>query len=122
MIDSSIHRTIEAVWRMESAKIIAKLTRMLRQVGLAEELAQDALVSALEQWPKMGMPDNPGAWLMTSAKNRALDELRRRKVLERTHEAIAHEAPLIGRVGENPEEAAENDIGNDLLRLMFIAC
>ncbi len=107
---------------MESAKIIARLARMLNQVALAEELAHDALVSALEQWPANGIPDNPGAWLMTTAKNRALDELRRRKLLERTHEAIAHEAPLIGRVGENPEEAAEDDIGNDLLRLMFIAC
>ena len=122
MIDSSIHRTIEAVWRMESAKIIAKLTRMLRQVGLAEELAQDALVSALEQWPKMGMPDNPGAWLMTSAKNRALDELRRRKLHERHHDALAHEAPLTGEPGEAPDQAADDDIGDDLLRLIFITC
>jgi RNA polymerase sigma factor (sigma-70 family) len=122
MIDSSIHRTIEAVWRMESAKIIAKLTRMLRQVGLAEELAQDALVSALEQWPKTGMPDNPGAWLMTSAKNRALDELRRRKLQERHHDALAHEAPLTGEPGEAPDQAADDDIGDDLLRLIFITC
>jgi RNA polymerase sigma factor (sigma-70 family) len=122
MIDSSIHRTIEAVWRMESAKIIAKLTRMLRQVGLAEELAQDALVSALEQWPKMGMPDNPGAWLMTSAKNRALDELRRRKLQERHHDALAHEAPLTGEPAEAPDQAADDDIGDDLLRLIFITC
>jgi RNA polymerase sigma factor (sigma-70 family) len=122
MIDPSIHRTIEAVWRMESAKIIAKLSRMLRQVGLAEELAQDALVSALEQWPKMGMPDNPGAWLMTSAKNRALDELRRRKLQERHHDALAHEAPLTGEPAEAPDQAADDDIGDDLLRLIFITC
>jgi RNA polymerase sigma-70 factor (ECF subfamily) len=117
-----IQRTIEAVWRMESAKIIARLARMLNQVGIAEELAHDALVSALEQWPTSGVPDNPGAWLMTAAKNRALDELRRRKVLERTHQSIAHEAPLIGSTAKDPEEAADDDIGNDLLRLMFIAC
>ena len=104
MSGASIQRTIEAVWRMESAKIIARLARMLNQVGLAEEFAHDALVSALEQWPITGVPDNPGAWLMTTAKNRALDELRRRKVLERTHESIAHEAPLIGSAGEDPEE------------------
>jgi RNA polymerase sigma-70 factor, ECF subfamily len=122
MSATSIQRTIEAVWRMESAKIIARLARMLNQVGLAEEFAHDALVIALEQWPTTGVPDNPGAWLMTAAKNRALDELRRRKVLERTHESIAHEAPLIGSAGKDPEEAADDDIGNDLLRLMFIAC
>jgi RNA polymerase sigma-70 factor (ECF subfamily) len=107
---------------MESAKIIARLARMLNQVGIAEELAHDALVTALEQWPTTGIPDNPGAWLMTAAKNRALDELRRRKLLARTHEAIAQEAPLIGSTGRDPEEAADDDIGNDLIRLMFIAC
>jgi RNA polymerase sigma-70 factor, ECF subfamily len=122
MSATSLQRTIEAVWRMESAKIIARLARMLNQVGIAEELAHDALVSALEQWPTSGVPDNPGAWLMTTAKNRALDELRRRKVLERTHESIAHEAPLTGSTAKDPEEAADDDIGNDLLRLMFIAC
>jgi RNA polymerase sigma-70 factor, ECF subfamily len=107
---------------MESAKIIARLTRMLRQVGLAEEFAQDALVSALEQWPRTGLPDKPGAWLMTAAKNRALDELRRRKLIERTSDAIAHETAL-GSVGANdPEDAADDDIGDDLLRLMFIVC
>jgi RNA polymerase sigma factor (sigma-70 family) len=122
MSATCIQRTIEAVWRMESAKIIARLARMLNQVGIAEELAHDALVSALEQWPTSGVPDNPAAWLTTAAKNRALDELRRRKVLERTHESIAHEAPLIGSTAKDPEEAADDDIGNDLLRLMFIAC
>jgi RNA polymerase sigma factor (sigma-70 family) len=120
--ESSIQRTVEAVWRMESAKIIAKLARMLRNVGLAEELAQDALVAALEQWPRTGSPDNPGAWLMATAKNRALDELRRRKLVERKITAIADEAPLLGEAGPQPDEAADDDIGDDLLRLTFIAC
>jgi RNA polymerase sigma factor (sigma-70 family) len=122
MSESEVQRTIEAVWRMESAKIIAKLTRMLRQIGLAEEFAQDALVSALEQWPVAGVPDKPGAWLMTAAKNRALDELRRRKLIERTSDAIAHESPLGLTPGEEPDAAADDDIGDDLLRLMFIVC
>jgi RNA polymerase sigma factor (sigma-70 family) len=122
MSGTPLQRTIEAVWRMESAKIIARLARMLKQVGLAEELAQEALVSALEQWPTAGVPDNPGAWLMTAAKNRALDELRRRKLLERSHQSIAFEAPLLGSAGEDPAEAADDDIGDDLVRLMFIAC
>ncbi len=121
MTESSIHRTVEAVWRMESAKIIAKLTRMLRQVGLAEEFAQDALVSALEQWPARGVPDNPGAWLMTTAKNRALDELRRRKLLERKGEWLADMSSL-GSTSPDPREDADDDIGDDLLRLVFIAC
>ncbi len=106
---------------MESARIIARLTRMLRQVGLAEEFAQDALVSALEQWPRTGVPDKPGAWLMTAAKNRALDELRRRKLIERTSDAIAHEHPLGIAPAEAPDRAADDDIGDDVLRLMFIS-
>jgi RNA polymerase sigma-70 factor (ECF subfamily) len=107
---------------MESARIIAKLARMLRNVGLAEEMAQDALVSALEQWPRTGPPDNPGAWLMTAAKNRALDELRRRKLVERKNASIVHEAPLVGHAGPQPDEAVDDDIGDDLLRLTFVAC
>src|ERR1700691_4850809 len=103
MVESPIHRTVEAVWRMESAKIIAKLARMLGNVGRAEEIAQDALVTALEQWPRSGAPDNPGAWLMATAKNRALDELRRRKLAERNQQAIANEAPLMGTIGPDPE-------------------
>lgn len=122
MSGSPVHRTIEAVWRMESAKIIAKLARMLHQVGLAEEFAQDALVSALEHWPKVGVPDKPGAWLMTTAKNRALDELRRRKLIEGKHQALVHEAPLVGSSAPDPVYAADDDIGDDLLRLVFIAC
>jgi RNA polymerase sigma factor (sigma-70 family) len=122
MAAADIHRTLDAVWRMESAKIIAKLARMLRDVGRAEELAQDALVTALEQWPRSGAPDNPGAWLMAAAKNRALDELRHRRLEERNSVSIAHEAPLLGRAPAEPERAAADDIGDDLLRLVFIAC
>ena len=122
MTEVSAHKTVEAVWRMESAKIIAKLARMLRNVGLAEELAQDALVTALEQWPQTGTPDNPGAWLMAAAKNRALDELRRRKLHHRNQEAIVNDRLLLGGKPQEPGHAAEDDIGDDLLRLTFIAC
>jgi RNA polymerase sigma factor (sigma-70 family) len=122
MAESSVHRSIETVWRMESAKIIAKLTRMLRDVGRAEELAQDALVTALELWPKTGVPDNPGAWLMATAKNRALDQLRRFKLLQRKHEIIAQEAEMLVLETAIPEEAADDDVGDDLLRLIFISC
>ena len=121
MSDSTV-RLIEAVWRMESAKIIAKLARMLGNVGRAEEIAQDALVTALEQWPRSGAPDNPAAWLMATAKNRALDELRHRKLVERNQQAVAHEAPLMGAMGPGPEDAADDDIPDDFLRLTFIAC
>lgn len=122
MVQSPLHKTLEAVWRMESAKIIAKLARMLRNVGLAEELAQDALVTALEQWPRTGTPDNPGAWLMTTAKNRALDELRRRKLVERNQEAIASEAPFSGQNYPRPDQLIDADIDDDMLRLIFTAC
>jgi RNA polymerase sigma factor (sigma-70 family) len=122
MADSPIHRTIEAVWRMESAKIIAKLARMLRDVGLAEELAQDALVTALEQWPRNGAPDNPAAWLMATAKNRAIDRLRHRQLVERNREAIVNDTLLFGPQSAEPDHAADDDIGDDLLRLIFIAC
>src|SRR6202008_199098 len=91
MTATDIHRTIDAVWRIESARIIAGLARMVRDVGLAEELAQDALVAALEQWPKSGIPDNPGAWLMAAAKHRAIDHFRRDKLLERKHEELGRE-------------------------------
>ena len=122
MVNSPFHRTLEAVWRMESGKIIATLARMLRQVGLAEEFAQDSLVSALEQWPRTGVPENPGAWLMTAAKNRALDELRHRKLVERKHEAIVNEAPLVGQGALPPDEAADDQLNDDMLSLTFIAC
>lgn len=117
------HRAIDAVWRIESAKVIAGLTRMVRDVGLAEELAQDALVSALERWPETGVPDNPGAWLMQTAKNRAIDRLRRKKLLDRKHEEIGREI----EAGQDEIEEAffdrlDDDIGDDLLRLVFISC
>jgi RNA polymerase sigma factor (sigma-70 family) len=107
---------------MESAKIIARLTRMLRDVGLAEELAHDAFISALEQWSDSGMPDNPGAWLMTTAKNRALDQLRRSKLMQRKHELIAVDAEQQVGGQAAADESPDDVIGDDLLRLMFIAC
>jgi RNA polymerase sigma factor (sigma-70 family) len=117
------HRTIDAVWRIESARLIAGLARMLRDVGLAEELAQDALVIALEQWPQTGVPDNPGAWLMTTAKHRAIDRLRRSKLLERKHAELMHELELEQEQQVSAVEASLDDpIGDDLLRLMFTAC
>lgn len=119
-----IHRTIDAVWRIESARIIAALARLLRDVGLAEELAQDALVTALERWPESGIPDNPAAWLMTAAKHRALDHLRRGKLLERKHEELGRE--FAARQEETAvadfDDALDDDIGDDLLRLVFTAC
>jgi len=119
---TDIHRTIDAVWRIESARIIAGLARMVRDVGLAEELAQDALVAALEAWPKSGIPDNPGAWLIATAKNRALDHFRRNKLLERKHEQLGHELELQQETAEPDLDAMFDDIGDDLLRLMFTAC
>ena len=112
-------RAIEAVWRIESARVIAGLTRIVRDVGLAEELAQDALVRALEEWPQSGVPDNPGAWLMTAGKHRAIDLLRRRKMQERKHQEIGHEAePEVPDIAEK----LDDPVGDDLLRLVFIAC
>jgi len=120
---SDTHRVIDAVWRIESARLIAGLARIVRDVGLAEELAQDALVVALEKWPEAGVPDNPGAWLMATAKNRALDRLRRGKLAERKHQEIGRD--LEARQGLAAAElvaAIDDDIGDDLLRLMFTAC
>jgi RNA polymerase sigma factor (sigma-70 family) len=121
-VPTDTHRTIDAVWRIESARLIAALARMVRDVGLAEELAQDALVAALEQWPEAGIPDNPGAWLMATAKHRALDQLRRRKMLNRKHEEIGRD--LEARQGTTPdlEITLDDDVGDDLLRLIFTAC
>jgi RNA polymerase sigma-70 factor (ECF subfamily) len=117
------HRAIDAVWRIESARLIAGLARMVRDVGLAEELAQDALVVALEKWPESGVPDNPGAWLMAAAKHRAIDRLRRSKRLERKHEELGRELEARRDVAMADFEAAiDDDIGDDLLRLMFTAC
>jgi RNA polymerase sigma factor (sigma-70 family) len=117
------HRTVDAIWRIESPKLIAGLTRMVRDIGLAEELAQDAFVSALTQWPKEGIPRNPGAWLMAIAKRRAIDRFRREEVFERKSELLARDVA----VAEGADAAAlakldEDDIGDDLLRLIFIAC
>ena len=114
------HRTIEAVWRIESARLIAGLTRLVRDVGLAEDLAQDALVAALRQWPESGVPDNPGAWLMATAKHRAIDTLRAAKLHQRKHEELGRE---IDAAPEPDLDAVlDDDIGDDLLRLVFIAC
>jgi RNA polymerase sigma-70 factor, ECF subfamily len=118
---SNAHDTIDAVWRIESARLIAGLTRIVRDVGLAEELAQDALVAALEQWPEAGIPRNPGAWLMTTAKRRAIDQFRRYKTLERKREELGRR--IEDETAELDFEAAiDDDIGDDLLRLVFIAC
>src|SRR5581483_1804270 len=117
------HRTIEAVWRIEAARLIAGLTRIVRDVGFAEDLAQDALVAALEQWPESGVPRNPGAWLMAIAKRRAIDRLRRSKRLERKYEELGRELETQQRLGVTDADASsDDDLGDDLLRLMFISC
>ncbi|MGH8027045.1 MAG: RNA polymerase sigma factor [Pseudoxanthomonas sp.] len=123
MTTSDAHRAIDAVWRIESARLIAGLARMLRDVGLAEELAQDALVIALEKWPQSGVPDNPGAWLMATAKHRAIDRLRRIKLQQRKHEELGHELERDWEDATAEFEAGmDDDIGDDLLRLVFTAC
>src|SRR4030081_1716492 len=117
------HRAIDAVWRIESARIIAGLTRIVRDIGIAEELAQDALVAALEQWPDSGIPDNPGAWLMSTAKHRAIDHWRRNKLLERKHEELGRELEMQQERSVPDLNAAIDDtVGDDLLRLVFISC
>jgi RNA polymerase sigma factor (sigma-70 family) len=123
MTASDTHQAIDAVFRIEQAKLIASLTRVVRDVGLAEELAQDALIAALEQWPKSGIPSKPGAWLMAAAKNRAIDRLRRAKLMQRKHEEIGREQEAEGE-GAAPDldAALDDDIGDDLLRLIFTAC
>ncbi|HEX8675504.1 MAG TPA: sigma-70 family RNA polymerase sigma factor, partial [Longimicrobium sp.] len=128
MIDFAVsvadtHRAIDAVWRIESARLIAGLARMVRDVGLAEDLAQDALVAALERWPEAGVPENPGAWLMATAKRRAIDLLRKRTLHERKEGQIAHEieAQLDAAVPDL-DEAIDDPIGDDLLRLVFTCC
>jgi len=117
------HQAIDAVWRIESARLIAGLTRIVRDVGLAEELAQDALIAALEKWPESGIPDNPGAWLMATAKHRALDHFRRNKLLQRKHEEIGRELKSQQESALANFEISDNgDIQDDLLRLVFISC
>ncbi len=115
-------RAIDAVWRIESARLIAGLTRIVRDVGLAEDLAQDALVAALEQWPESGVPDNPGAWLMATAKHRAIDHFRRSAVLVRKHEELGREFEKKEMAVPDFEAALDDDVGDDLLRLVFTAC
>jgi RNA polymerase sigma-70 factor, ECF subfamily len=118
-----IERTIEAVWHMESAKIIAKLARMLRDVGLAEEIAQDAWLAALEKWTETGIPENPGAWLMTTAKNRAIDQIRHRQLTERKSAVMSHDPDLLGSQDLGGDFASgTDDVADDLLRLIFVAC
>ena len=132
MTTADTHRAIDAVWRIESPRLIAGLTRIVRDVGVAEDLAQDALVAALEQWPQSGVPDNPGAWLMAAAKHRAIDYFRRNTRLERKHEELGREG-VVQKIGarevrdgeaqmENFEAALDDDVGDDLLRLVFISC
>jgi len=120
---SDTHRAINAVWRIESARLIAGLTRIVRDVGVAEDLAQEALVAALERWPDAGIPDKPGAWLMATAKHRAIDLLRRSKLLERKHEELGREIEVQREMAASDLDAAIDDgIGDDLLRLVFISC
>jgi RNA polymerase sigma factor (sigma-70 family) len=122
MTNAETQRAIDAVWRIESPRLIAGLARMVRDIGLAEELAQDALVAALERWPATGVPRNPGAWLMATAKHRAIDRLRRRKLLERKHEEIGRELEIQQETMPDLDSALDDDIGDDLLRLVFTAC
>jgi RNA polymerase sigma factor (sigma-70 family) len=124
---TATHRAIEAVWRIEAAKIIAGVARLTRDIGVAEELAQDALVAALEHWPSTGVPENPGAWLMATAKNRALDHLRRYKMLQDKHDEIGNEllargAHIVPDFVDRLDAARADTIGDDLLRLIFTAC
>ena len=123
MAASDTHRAINAVWRIESARLIAGLARMVRDVGVAEDLAQEALLAALERWPESGIPDNPGAWLMATAKHRAIDLLRRSKLLERKHEELGREIEAQQEMAAPDLDAAiDANIGDDLLRLVFISC
>ena len=123
MTASDTHRAIDAVWRIESARLIASLTRIVRDVGVAEDLAHDALVAALEQWPESGVPDKPGAWLMAAAKNRAIDRLRRGEMLERKHAELGRELEAEQAMAQADWDAAiDDEVGDDLLRLMFTTC
>ena len=130
IVDGDVHRdirpdirgTIDAVWRIESPRLIASLTRIVRDVGIAEDLAQDALVAALQQWPESGVPDNPGAWLMAAAKHRAIDHFRRGTMLERKHEELGREFAAKELAVPDFNSALDDDVGDDLLRLLFISC
>ena len=122
MSPSATHRAIDAVWRIESARLIAGLTRIVRDVAVAEDLAQDALVAALEQWPESGIPDKPGAWLMATAKRRGIDELRRRVTLERKRELIGRELEILQQLDQPDLAAQVEDVQDDVLRLLFMTC
>lgn len=122
MTATDAHRAIDAVWRIESAKLIAGLARVVRDVGVAEELAQDALVAALKQWPETGVPDNPGAWLMAAAKYRAVDRLRRNTLLDRKHEEIARDLAAKELAMPDLDSALDDHVGDDLLRLLLVSC
>jgi len=122
MTDAELRRTILAVWRIEQPRLITGLARMLRDVPLAEDLTQDALVAALEHWPRTGVPDNPGAWLMATARRRALDQLRRRRMLARKHEIVAGDMARQEQAMPDFDAALDDDIGDELLRLVFTAC
>jgi RNA polymerase sigma factor (sigma-70 family) len=121
-VASDSHRAIEAVWRIEAPRVIASVMRIVRDVGRAEDLAQDALVAALEQWPSTGVPDNPGAWLTAAAKRRAIDAWRRDRMLDRKHEEIGHDLASREAMTQDPADALDDDVGDELLRLMFTAC
>jgi RNA polymerase sigma-70 factor, ECF subfamily len=121
-VATDIHRTIDAVWRIESPRLIAGLARIVRDVGVAEDLAQDALVAALEQWPQSGVPDNPGAWLMATAKHRAIDHFRRNTRLERKHAELGREFEKKEMAVPDFAAALDDDVGDELLRLIFISC
>src|SRR5215471_10154703 len=122
MTASDTHRAIDAVWKIESAKLIAGLARIVRDVGLAEDLAQDALVAALQQWPESGVPDCPGAWLMAIAKRRAIDHFRRNVRLDREYEELGRELAAKEMVIPDLHSAMDDEVGDDLLRLIFISC
>jgi RNA polymerase sigma factor (sigma-70 family) len=122
MTEAATRSAIEAVWRIESARLLGGLVRVVHDVGLAEDLAQETLVTALERWPETGIPENPGAWLMATAKNRAIDQLRRKQMLDRTHEDIATDAICRPAARPDPETAIDENVGDDLLRLVLVAC
>src|ERR1043165_4259056 len=122
MTATDTHRAIEAAFRIEQAKLIAGLTRMVRDVGVAEELAQDALVAALEQWPRSGVPDKPGAWLMAAAKHRAIDTLRRGALAGRRLEEVGQAEAQREQTAPDLDQAIDEDVGDDLLRLILVSC
>src|SRR5213083_535010 len=123
MLGTETQLAIDAIWRIESPRLIAGLARIVRDVGVAEDLAQDALIVALERWPESGVPDNPGAWLMATAKHRAIDLLRRKTLLERKHEELGRELEAQQEMAvADFDTAIDDDIGDDLLRLVFVSC